>query len=177
MICYTVRTTSIKQSIKSPNTCKPVLNNKFQAEFGLKWKLLGKCRKSPETQHIRSVYVVTTCVLSHSASHLQQTQHPLTHTQTPAHTHTKETKLIIRSGKTFPQTALCRNFGVSWEQNVDAGCAGRGDCFPLICVVPALTPDQVTPRVVKVRECVCVCDGHLGPHAIWHLPTVQFVYK
>lgn len=156
MICYTVRTTSIKQSIKSPNTCKPVLNNKFQAEFGLKWKLLGKCRKSPETQHIRSVYVqrvyYRTLLRTYSKHNI------LSHTHRHLHTHTKETKLIIRSGKTFPQTALCRNFGMSWEQNVDVGCAGRGDCFPLICVVPALTPDQVTPRVVKVRECVCVMD-------------------
>lgn len=129
MICYTVRTTSIKQSINSPSTCKPVLNNKFSAEFG-KWKMLGKCRKSPESQHIRSVYVVTTCVLSHSASHLQQTQHPHTHIYTCTHTHTKETKLIIRSGKTFPQTALCRNFGVSWEQNVDVNFEGRGTVSP-----------------------------------------------
>lgn len=139
---------------------------------------VGEVQEEPrDAAHPFSICSYNVCIIALCFALTANTTSSHTHRHLYTHTHTKETKLIIRSGKTFPQTALCRNFGVSWEQNVDADCAGRGDCFPLICVVPALTPDQVTPRVVKVRECVCVCDGHLGPHAIWHLPTVQLVYK
>lgn len=126
MICYTVRATSIKQSINYPDTCKPVLNNKFQGEIG-KWKLFGKCRKRLASQHIRSnICSYNVCIIALCFTLTANTT--CSHTHTPEHTHTldaKETKLIIRSGKTFPQTALCRNFGVSWEQNVDADCEGR----------------------------------------------------
>lgn len=47
---------------------------------------------------------------------------PHLHSHTLTHTFSvRETKLIIRSGKTFPLTALCRNFSVSWDSKTDDG--------------------------------------------------------